>query len=116
MLPLRLKQISALVLSALILFTILRKVYNKFRGIPDTGCDLPEPRNKRDKDEYILHIEGMSCQHCVMNVKKGLSSLDGVEELVVNLQTNSARVKGRIDQKSLEKTIADLGYKLKGIE
>lgn len=114
MLPLWLKQISALALSALILFTVLRKAYNKFRGIPESNCDLPDP--KQQKSEHILHIEGMSCQHCVMNVKKGLSSLDGVEDVVVNLETNSARVKGRIDMKALEKTIADLGYKLKGIE
>lgn len=113
MLPLWLKQISALILSALILFTILRKAYNKIRGISETNCELPE---LHDKDEYILHIEGMSCQHCVMNVKKGLSSLDGIEEVVVNLETNSAKVRGRIDKEAIEKIIVGLGYKLKGIE
>ncbi|MDX9778279.1 MAG: heavy-metal-associated domain-containing protein [bacterium] len=58
----------------------------------------------------------MSCQHCVMNVKKGLSSLDGVIEVVVNLESKSARIRGRIDTAQIEATIKQLGYTVKGIE
>jgi copper chaperone CopZ len=51
-----------------------------------------------------------------MNVKKGLSSLDGVIEVVVNLESKSARIRGRIDTAQIEATIKQLGYTVKGIE
>jgi copper ion binding protein len=69
-----------------------------------------------EKTEKIIQIEGMSCQHCVMSVKKGLSSLDGVTEVDVNLEAKIARVKGQIDDDKIKATINELGYTVKGIE
>ena len=69
-----------------------------------------------EKTNYLVHIEGMTCQHCVMNVKKGLSSLDGVSEVVVNLEAKSARVTGKVEADKIKDTIKQLGYTVKGIE
>jgi copper chaperone len=40
--------------------------------------------------EITLKIEGMSCQHCVMNVKKALDGIDGVNSS--NVAVGSAKV------------------------
>lgn len=41
----------------------------------------------------IIDIQGMSCQHCVKTVKCGLTGLDGVKSVKVNLRKNQAVVK-----------------------
>ena len=51
-----------------------------------------------------------------MNVKKGLSSLDGVTEVIVNLEMKTARVTGKTNKDKIKDTIKQLGYIVKGIE
>ncbi len=105
---------SAVILTGLILYTLVNKMIKKFRGNDACeSCGIPETHEKHD---YLVRIEGMTCQHCVMNVKKGLSSLDGVTEVDVNLETKSARVSGKVDTKLIYETIRQLGYTVKGIE
>jgi uncharacterized protein len=104
---------SAAILSVLIVYTLIRKLVTRHRGIESDSCELPVAQVPNG---YLLHIEGMSCGHCAMSIKKGLSSLDGITDVVVNLESNSARIKGRADKDLIERTISDLGYKLKGIE
>jgi copper chaperone len=60
-----------------------------------------------------LIIEGMSCGHCVMHVKKELAKVNGLT--IENVEIGKARV--QIDEKSvsadrLAKAIEDAGYKL----
>jgi hypothetical protein len=115
MLPEWLMISSAIILTILIVYTLIHKLIKKSRGSKHEceSCDLP---NTPKKTEYLVHIEGMSCQHCVMNVKKGLSSLDGVTKVDVNLEAKIARVTGEIDVDKINDTINELGYKVKGIE
>ena len=37
-----------------------------------------------------IKIKGMSCQHCVMSVKKALDGLEGVQNVVVSLASGEA--------------------------
>ena len=37
-----------------------------------------------------IKIKGMSCQHCVMAVKKALNGIDGIENASVDLEANQA--------------------------
>lgn len=63
--------------------------------------------------ETILKIEGMSCQHCVMRVKKAVSSLAGVNETQVDV--GSARVfydETRLKKEDLKKAVEEAGYKV----
>ena len=59
-----------------------------------------------------FNVEGMTCASCVGRVEKGLSGLEGVSEVSVNLATESATA--TIDDPSTLKDIADeldrLGY------
>jgi len=63
--------------------------------------------------ETRIAIEGMSCQHCVMAVKKALGGLPGILES--NVQIGSAVVKydeNKVNKRDIEAKIEDAGYKI----
>lgn len=65
--------------------------------------------------EAIISIEGMSCQHCVMRVKKALEGLSGVTAL--NVTVGRAEVsfdESKVQKKDIEDTIVKAGYKIAG--
>jgi copper chaperone len=67
--------------------------------------------------EITLEIEGMTCQHCVMRVKKAIDGIDGVSSSEVS--TGSAKViydDSRTDMDAIEKAVQDSGYKVKGMQ
>ncbi len=64
--------------------------------------------------EITLEIEGMTCQHCVMRVKKAIDGIDGVSSSDVS--TGSARVvydDSKTDGSAIEKAVQEAGYKVK---
>lgn len=66
---------------------------------------------------HDLKIEGMSCGHCVMSVKKELSKLDGV--LVQNVQIGSAQVQvdeQKVGEQDLRKAVDEAGYMVVAIQ
>ena len=68
--------------------------------------------------EKKLSVEGMMCQHCVAHVKKALEGIEGVEEAVVDLDSNSATAKLSADvaDQVLVDAIVDAGYEAKVVE
>jgi len=63
--------------------------------------------------EITLKIEGMSCQHCVMSVKKAVDSIDGVSSSDVEI--GSARViydEHSVSQDTIKDAINRAGYKV----
>ncbi|HGY09640.1 MAG TPA: copper chaperone [Oceanithermus profundus] len=59
-----------------------------------------------------LKVEGMTCEHCVMAVKKALARVSGVEEVVeVSLERGEARVRGQADPAQLVAAIEEEGYR-----
>ncbi len=63
--------------------------------------------------EAIMRIEGMSCQHCVMRVRKAVDQLPGVSHSDVKVGT--ARVEydeSKIKVTDLEQAIEKAGYKV----
>ncbi|HSB31128.1 MAG TPA: heavy-metal-associated domain-containing protein [Candidatus Sulfobium mesophilum] len=65
--------------------------------------------------EAIISIEGMSCQHCVMRVKKAIEGLKGINK--ADVQIGQAKVKfdeSLTGKKEIEEAIVKAGYKVKG--
>ena len=63
-----------------------------------------------------LTIEGMSCGHCVMHVKKELSKLNGLT--IENVEIGKARVQydeAKVTSDQISKAIEEAGYKLLSI-
>jgi copper chaperone len=58
-----------------------------------------------------LKVEGMTCNHCVMAVKKALSRVPGVERAEVSLERGEALVEGNADPKALIQAVEEEGYR-----
>lgn len=58
-----------------------------------------------------LKVEGMTCNHCVMAVKKALLKVPGVERAEVSLERGEALVEGKADPKALIQAVEEEGYK-----
>lgn len=67
--------------------------------------------------EKILKVEGMSCNHCVMAVKRALTGIDGVGAVEVDLEQGEVRVVGEaLSNDALKAAIDDAGYDVASIE
>jgi copper chaperone CopZ len=63
--------------------------------------------------DTAIKIEGMHCQHCVMNVKKALEALDGVSSTEVEI--GSAKVMFddvKLTKADIEGAIVKAGYRV----
>jgi copper chaperone len=63
--------------------------------------------------EATIKIEGMSCEHCVMRVKKAFEALGGIADLDVKIGT--ARItydESTVKREDLEAAIEAAGYKV----
>ncbi len=61
-----------------------------------------------------IKIEGMSCQHCVMAVKKGINSLPGIVEADVTIGTAKVTYEeSKTSQADIEKSIEKAGFTVK---
>lgn len=57
-----------------------------------------------------LKITGMTCNHCVMHVKKALQSVAGVDSVHVMLEPGRAVVSGNTETDALIATVKEAGY------
>ena len=90
-------------------------------GLPVSAGHSEEVQTVKPKEiimEKKLSVEGMMCQHCVAHVKKALEGIEGVEEAVVDLDSNSATAKLSADvpDQVLVDAIVDAGYEAKVVE
>jgi copper chaperone len=62
----------------------------------------------------VLKVKGMSCQHCVMSVKKALSQLEGVQNIEVDLQKGEVHFDNTkaVASNRIEKAIEEAGYQV----
>lgn len=61
-------------------------------------------------NETILHISGMTCNHCVMRVSKALQKISGVESAQVDLSKAEAIVHGSAQIEAIVAAVKDAGY------
>ena len=64
--------------------------------------------------QSTIMIDGMSCMHCVMRVKKAIEGLSGINN--VNVEVGKATVSfddAKTSQKDIEAAITRAGYKIK---
>jgi copper chaperone len=60
-----------------------------------------------------LEVEGMSCNHCVMSIKKAVGELEGVSDVKIDLDGKTVTVDynpGLIAIQAVIETIEDQGY------
>ncbi len=65
--------------------------------------------------ETVIKIDGMSCQHCVMRVKKAIDAIDGVSSSTVEIgkaDITFDETKTSLD--AIKETVTGSGYKVEG--
>ena len=63
-----------------------------------------------------LSVEGMSCEHCVREVKTSVGALAGVKDVAVELEKGSVTVgfdAGLVGLPAIKNAIEDQGYTVK---
>ncbi len=60
----------------------------------------------------VLHIEGMSCAHCVHHVKEALEAVAGVRSAAVSLEAKEASVEHDegVTSEALATAVEEAGY------
>jgi len=55
-------------------------------------------------------VEGMTCQHCVRNVKEAIEDLDPAAEVSVDLASGRVDVTAETPREAIRQAIVDAGY------
>lgn len=65
-----------------------------------------------------MKIEGMSCGHCVNHVKSALEEIEGVSDIVVELDSKTATFNASDDVKdyNIKHAVEEAGYEVVNIE
>jgi copper ion binding protein len=63
----------------------------------------------------IIKIDGMTCNHCKMNVEKALKQVAGVKAVEVSLFLKQAELEAdeSVNQAALKQAIVNAGYQIK---
>ena len=59
-------------------------------------------------------VKGMTCNHCVMHVRRALEQVPGVQQVEVSLEKNQATItfNDNFDFKAAQKAVEEAGYQL----
>ena len=63
--------------------------------------------------QETIKVEGMSCGHCVMRVKKAIEGVQGVKKVDVSLENRQAVVEfdeGKTDVEKIKAAVRETGY------
>ena len=68
----------------------------------------------KQMNKYTLKVKGMMCGNCVKHVEKALSSMNGVNDVSVDLEHEEARVETSVEIKmdEFKKVIEEAGYEV----
>ena len=62
-------------------------------------------------DTFTYSVPAIHCEHCVMSVREELSEVEGVRDVVVDLDTKLVTVSGSgLDDAALRAAIVEAGY------
>jgi len=75
---------------------------------------MPATPEQDQHQHYQFNVTGMTCAACVANVEKAIASIPGVQEISVNLATESATIISTesIPIKRFTKAVSKMGYQL----
>jgi uncharacterized membrane protein YraQ (UPF0718 family)/copper chaperone CopZ len=107
LLPPWLKVASGILLVALIINGYVDKFISasKIRKANDGIINIPK------MSEKTVKVNGMTCNHCKMNVEKNLGALEGIERIEVDLSSSKVRITGdHIDLDKIKSTVEGIGY------
>lgn len=69
-------------------------------------------------DNIIFTVPDMSCSHCENSIKKAVGTLNGVENVIVDLASKKVSVEfepTKVSAETIRNSIEDQGYEVKRI-
>lgn len=99
----------------LLTFAIINGLYRKYI-LPRFKKPIIKPETLNFSDMTTkIKVEGMTCNHCKMNVEKGIEKIDGVKEVSANINNGEVLIEGeKYDLEKIQKEVNDLGYTFAG--
>lgn len=92
--------ISASVFVLLLINAFIMKLFNR--------------QTVKNDGSIIYRINGMTCNHCKASVEKAIGALDNIEDVVVDLGSKTASVKGNPDDEAVKKAVEEIGFEYVG--
>ncbi len=102
-LPSPFKLVCATVLTLLIVFALMMKLFSMFTT-----------KKPLDPDVTVYRVEDMHCSHCEAAVVRAVEDLPGVEKAKASASANTLTIKGPATEESIRKAVEGIGYTFKG--
>ena len=102
-LPNPFKLICATVLTLLIIFALMMKLFSKFTS-----------KKPLDPDVVVYRVEDMHCSHCEAAVVRAVEELPGVEKAKASASANTLTIKGPAAEETIRSAVEGIGYTFKG--
>jgi hypothetical protein len=102
-LPSPFKLICATVLTLLIIFALMMKLFSKFTT-----------KKPFDPDVVVYRVEDMHCSHCEAAVVRAVEELPGVEKAKASASANTLTIKGPATEETIRTAVEGIGYTFKG--
>ena len=102
-LPHPFKLICAIVLTLLITFALMMKLFSKFTT-----------KKPLDPDVVVYRVEDMHCSHCEAAVVRAVEDVPGVEKAKASASANTLTIKGPVTEEAIRSAVEGIGYTFKG--
>ena len=102
-LPSPFKLVCATVLTLLIVFALMMKLFSKFTT-----------KKPLDPDVTVYRVEDMHCSHCEAAVVRAVEDVPGVEKAKASASANTLTIKGPATEEAIRKAVEGVGYTFKG--
>ncbi len=107
MLPYWLNVGSSVLLILLLINGYVQKYFNRTK--------LNETKIINDMTEKTIKVNGMTCNHCKANVQNNLSSIEGIENIEIDLESGKVKMTGEsIDLDQVKNKVESIGYVYEG--
>jgi hypothetical protein len=101
--PSTFKIVCATVLTLLIIFALMMKLFSKFTS-----------KKTLDPDVTVYRVEDMHCSHCEAAVVRAVEDLPGVEKAKAIASANTLTIKGSATEEAIRAAVEGIGYTFKG--
>ena len=101
--PSTFKIICATVLTLLIIFALMMKLFSKFTT-----------KKALDPDTTVYRVEDMHCSHCEAAVVRAVENLPGVENAKASASANTLTIKGPATEEAVRAAVEGIGYTFRG--
>ena len=97
------KLVCATVLTLLIIFALMMKLFSKFTA-----------KKPLDPDVTVYRVEDMHCSHCEAAVVRAVEEVAGVEKAKASASANTLTIKGSATEEAVRAAVEGIGYTFKG--